>query len=118
MRAEIRTALLSLVSNRVYEPYMVTKDTVKPYIVLKFGVEPPDSMKNSYKQYFQVWPYVKRESFTVLDTLVAQIIAVLHNKEIDSKPIIFEGKIGQDYFDPDWLALTQELEFSYSTIHE
>jgi len=117
MRNEIRTRLLTLVGNRVYEPYAPTKDTVKPYIVIKFGVEVPDNVYYAYRQVIQVWPYVVRGSYTVLDTLKSQIIGAL-KEPIDTVPLKYEGTVGQDYFDPDWQALTQGLQFSYATIHD
>jgi len=117
MRTEIRARLLSLVSNRVYQPFAPTKDTVKPYIVIRFGVEAPSNVHYAYRKIVQIWPYVERGTFATLDSLIAQIIEAL-KEPIDTVPLTYEGTVGQEYFDPDWQALTQGLEFSYATIHD
>ncbi len=116
MRTELRERLLSLVDNRVYQPFTVTKDTVKPYIVIRFGTESRDNIQPAYRRIVQVWPYVERGSFNSLDSLIVQIIEAL-KEPIGNIPLTYEGTIGQEYFDPDWQALTQGLEFSYATIH-
>lgn len=117
MRTEIRARLLSLVAGRVYEPFVPNKDTVKPYIVIRFGVEAPGNVHYAYRKIVQIWPYVERGSFVTLDSLIAQIIEAL-KEPIDTVPLAYEGTIGQEYFDPDWQALTQGLEFSFATIHD
>ena len=118
MRDEIRAILLPLVGNRVYQPFVPTKDTLKPYIVIRFSVESKDSMIYAYRKSVQIWPYVQRGDFNALDILIVQIIEALKEPINGTIPLSYEGTIGQEYFDPDWQALTQGLEFSYATIHE
>ena len=119
-RDAIRERLLTVCSN-VYQPSVPDKSTVKPYIVIRMGVETQDGMKYGYKQIVMVYPYVERGDYNNLSSLVNSIVdsfstPITYNGSDFS--LMFEGKVGQEYRDPDWDALTQPLEFSYNKIHE
>lgn len=120
MRDAIRSQLLQVCAN-VFQPFIPTKDTDKPFIVVRMGVELPDSMKYAYKQMAMIYPYVDRGNYNNLTALIGDIITVFSEPFIyqtKTVQLFYEGKLGQEYNDPEWEALTQALEFSYITIHE
>lgn len=120
VRDAVRTQLLTVCAH-VYQPYVPTKDTEKPYIVVRMGGDQQKDIRSAYDQLIQVWLYVQRGNFNDLDTLVNATIDAL-NQVLDSSgekiQIYYEGKIGQEIYDPDWDADTQGLEFSYAIFHE
>lgn len=120
MRVAIRQKLVDLVTSvqgRVFEPHVPGKDTPKPYLVVKQGVDVEDSPWVGFRRIVEIWPYLARTSFKELDALEKAVKDALHWKLLTDSvtgevfTCNFLGTVGQDYVDPDWDAITRGLRF-------
>ena len=118
MRTTIRQLLannIAEVGNRVYEPHAAGKDTQKPYIVLREGVQDPEADWAAFSTIVEVWPYMKRTTFQQVDTIANKIINTLHRARFseggEEYLADYIGTAGQDFVDEDWDAITRGLRF-------
>ena len=126
MRNAIRTRLISQIASlggRVYQPHMANASTPKPYAVGKLGVEASGAISVAFDQDIQVWVYVDPNDFGDLDTLKEKVISVLHKKDLTTSggkvvELHYTGTIGDEYYDPEWKALTIGLTFETIGIRE
>lgn len=117
MRQTIRQLLIdnvAQVDGRVYEPHAAGANTQKPYLVLKEGVQDPETDWAAFSTIVEVWPYVKRTTFQQVDTLANAVINVLHRvrfSEAEEEYLVdYQGTAG-DFVDDEWNAITRGLRF-------
>lgn len=120
MRGAIREKIIQgipEIQGRVYEIQVPTKDTVKPYVILKQGIDVISEDWLGYKRGIDVILYHKRTTFKDLDALAQKIIQVLDKQLIvdnttqEAFTCFFE-KSSIDYIDDEWNAITRTLSFS------
>ncbi len=118
MRTAIRQILvdnITAVQGRVYEPHAAGANTQKPYLVLREGVQDPESDWAAFSTIVEVWPYVKRTTFQQVDSLANAIINALHRKRFSHEGeeylIDYLGSAGPDFVDDNWDAITRGLRF-------
>lgn len=118
MRTAIRQLLIDnipQIESRVYEPHAAGLNTPKPYLVLREGVQDPETDWAAFSTVIEVWPYVKRTTFQQVDSLANAIINTLHRARFshvgDEYLIDYLGSAGQDYVDEEWDAITRGLRF-------
>lgn len=121
MRSAIRQVLIDSVpelGGRVYEPHAAGKQTKKPYAVVRQGVETEETAWSGWRRIIEVWPYVSRTSFKVVDALAEKITAAL-DKQLLTDPVtgevfscLYLGTAGQDFVDEEWDAITRGLRFA------
>ena len=118
MREIIRQALIDgvpEVEGRVFEPWVATADTEKPYLVVRETAESDNVEWAGFRGRIEVWPYVELESLSVVDSLAKEINEALHMKfladgEGEAITCIADG-MGEDISDMDWDALTRCVSF-------
>ncbi|MYL45053.1 hypothetical protein GLV94_05310 [Virgibacillus halodenitrificans] len=126
MRHAIRTKLLTDVPdfNDVYEPHAAGPDSVKPYGVIRQGVDTEESDWMGFRRIVEVWPYVSRSTFTKVDSLQSKIIDALDQKLITDSvtgevfSCVYLGTVGQDVTDDEWDAITRGLRFAVMAIQQ
>ena len=118
MREAIRQLLVNNIleiEDRVYEPHAAGPNTLKPYLVLREGVQDPEADWAAFSTVIEVWPYVKRITFQHVDSLVNVIIDTLHRARFsyngEEYLVDYLGSAGQDLVDEDWDAITRGLRF-------
>lgn len=120
MRGAIREKIIQgvpEVQGRVYEIQVPTKDTQKPYFILRQGVDTTSESWLGYKRMIDVIIYHKRTTFKELDVLTKKVIEALDKQLIvdnntqEAFTCFFE-KASVDYIDDDWDAITRTLTFS------
>ncbi|MEW6540572.1 MAG: hypothetical protein AB1402_03005 [Bacillota bacterium] len=121
MRNALREKLISEIpalGGRALEPHAADKDTEKPYLVIRQGVDAEESAWAGWRRVFEIYPYVLRTSFTDLDVLVNSVVAAL-DKQLIGDPETEEvftcnylGPTSPDFVDDDWDALTRPLRFA------
>lgn len=118
MRKAIRQLLVSNIpeiQGRVYEPHVAGRDTPKPYLVLREGVQDPEADWAAFSTVIEVWPYVKRTTFQQVDSLANSIINALHRARFshagEEYLVDYLGSAGQDFVDEEWDAITRGLRF-------
>lgn len=126
MRRAIRDRLIDTVHevhDRVYEPHMAGPNVMKPYIVVKMGVESPAGVRNAFTKFVTVWVYTERTSFNELDKLVTVVRNTLNHVTLETVDgfkfeLRYIGPVGEDYYDTEWQALGQGLRFEVPVIYE
>jgi len=118
MRVAIRQLLIDNipeVQGRVYEPHVAGKDTQKPYLVLREGVQDPEADWAAFSTVIEIWPYVKRTTFQQVDVLANAVINTLHRARFSESGeeylADYIGTAGQDFVDEEWDAITRGLRF-------
>ena len=118
MREAIRQLLVNNIpeiQGRVYEPHVAGPNIEKPYLVLREGVQDPETDWSAFSTIIEVWPYVKRTTFQQVDALVNAIINLLHRARFsyngEEYLVDYLGSVGQDLVDEDWDAITRGLRF-------
>ncbi|EMT38149.1 hypothetical protein TthWC1_2369 [Thermoanaerobacter thermohydrosulfuricus WC1] len=118
MRSTIRQLLIDgvpQVQGRVYEPHAAGATTQKPYLVLKEGVQDPESDWAAFSTVIEVWPYVNRTTFQQVDAIANAVINALHRARFSEAGEQYLGDyIGtasQDFVDDEWDAITKGLRF-------
>lgn len=118
MRNAIRNRIIEAVPalTDVFEPHAASKDSVKPYAVVLQGDDDNESAWAGFRRIIEVWPYVSRTSFEVVDELEQEIAAALV-----AEPLVTEaGEVftcsyigsSQDTVDEDWDAITRGMQFA------
>jgi len=105
----------------INQPYMAKIDTPKPYAVLKIADENPDSYSRAgMRLIVQVFVYADKASFLTIDNLVSEVIAALHNVDIettDSPPEIFRLEhrfTSSDFDDEERRAISKRIDFEFA----
>lgn len=117
MRVAIRKLLLNIpsISNRIYEPSAAGPELIKPYLVIREGVQDANDPYKNFATTYEVWPFVKRETFQEVDNLSSEVISILDKKRfyVDGVPhyIEYTGSLSDDVVDDKWDALTRGLRF-------
>lgn len=118
MRKEIRQLLVDQVitaGGRVYEPSAAGPDLVKPFLVLREGVQNPGEDYAAYTTAYEVWPYVEHTTFQKVDSLAKEVIEALDKKRFNVAGvphyIEYTGTLSDDIVDEEWKALTRGLRF-------
>lgn len=121
MRSAIRQKIIDSIpeiGGRVYEPHAAGKQTQKPYVVVRQGVEAEETLWSGFRRIIEVWPYVSRTSFKTVDALANQITAALDKQlltDISTGEVfscMYLGTAGQDFVDEEWDAITRGLRFA------
>ena len=121
MRDAIRQKLIAdipSIAGRVYEPHAAGKQTQKPYLVLRQGVETEETPWSGFRRIIEVWPYVSRTSFKSVDALADKITAALDKQLLTDMvtgevfSCMYLGTVGQDFVDEEWDAITRGLRFA------
>lgn len=118
MRDAIRDRLvqkLPEVGNRVMEPFMAGPTVEKPYIVIVFGGDVGTNIREGFDIPIRVWPYVDKTKFGNVDAIANKIRSELMGRTLVTKDgyvfrLRYTGS-GDDYYDPEWQALTKRLDF-------
>lgn len=125
MRGAIQQKLIDTIpdiSGRVFEPHAASKQTPKPYIVLRQGVDADETPWTGFRRIVEVWPYVSRTSFQSVDDLVDQITVALEKQiltDTDTGEVFscfYIGTAGQDFVDDEWDAITRGLRFAVAAL--
>lgn len=118
MRLAIRDALigLNIFGDRVYEIQVPSKDTEKPFCVIRFLIDTQDDEWLGYRRVLELYPYFSRTSFVTIDDTTKTIIQGLDRKLITDKETgetftCLYRSSGQDFVDDDWDAITRVLTF-------
>ena len=122
IRQVLRNKLIDGVGNIVYNSGIVTKETPKPYIIIRGSNETESNIKVAYDTYYNIFVYVEKGQHSVMDELINNVINTLNNTPItlDDGEIFFKylGFIGQEYYDIDFDAFGQGLNFKTNKIFE
>lgn len=118
MRQALRKALINLgfFGERIYEMQVPSKDTEKPFCVVRFLADTVDNEWLGYRRTVEIYPYLPRTSFLSVDETVKAIIQGLDRQLITD---IETGEVftclyrssGQDFVDDEWDAITRVLTF-------
>ncbi len=104
---------LTTAGYRVYQPYSPLNTTVKPFVVVKFAS--PVEMNGGDFDVFEVWPYLSKGSFLLVDDMVDALMALLDKATItclDGRRFCVEWMMtGPDFQDDALIALTRFLRF-------
>ena len=118
MRAALRQILVDAipaVQGRVYEPHAAGAKTPKPYLVLREGVQDAEADWAAFSTVVEVWPYVSRTTFQLVDSLANAVINALHRLRFafagEQYLVDYLGTTGQDFVDNEWDAITRGLRF-------
>jgi len=120
MRNAIREHLLEKLPglfNDIYEPHMPTGETPKPYAVIRQGGDVKDEDWMGFTRPIEIWPYVSRSTFTIVDDMCDQIIKALDRQvitDLETGEVFtcnFDGST-QDQIDNDFDLITRGLQFS------
>ena len=118
MRNAIREKLVESIcelKGHVFEPFMAGPNTEKPYVVVTIGGEATTNMRYGFDLPVRIWPYVERTSFKEVDDLAKKIRDALLGKDLTTKcGLVFRLRYvgsGEDFYDPEWDALTRRLDF-------
>lgn len=118
MREEIRNILVAsvpLVNGEVWEPSSAGPEMKKPSLILREGPQETSEPYAAFTSLYEVWPYVKRTTFTKVDAVSKQVIDALHQKRFDvggvPHYVEYVGTASQDIVDEEWDALTRGLRF-------
>ena len=117
MRETIRQLLISVpdIQGRVYEPHAAGPNTLKPYIVLREGVQDLEADWAAFSTIVEVWPYVRRTTFQQVDALAQKVINILHRRRFseggEQYLADYIGTAGPDSVDDEWDAITRGLRF-------
>ncbi|MGE5552830.1 MAG: hypothetical protein ACM3XZ_02765 [Betaproteobacteria bacterium] len=120
MRDAIRNRLIAAVpevGGRVVEPGVPGRETPKPYLVVRQGVDAEDTPWTGFRRIVEVWPYLSRQTFKDVDFLAAKIIAALADQPLTTAAgevftCHYLGAAGSDVVDPEWDAITRGLRFA------
>lgn len=123
MRNAIRNKIINNVTalKQVYQPSMPTKDSEKPYAVVKMESEIRTELPHSFNREIQVWIYDNRSDFNDLDSIAESIIDCLTSEDIitANNKVFHLTCLGigvDDYPDPELEAVTKRIDFEYSFI--
>jgi hypothetical protein len=120
MRNAVREQLITAVtevSGRVFEPQAARRDTPKPYLVIRQGVDTEDTPWTGFRQILEVWPYLSQTTFADVDALAAKITAALGKDPLTTEAgevftCQYLGAAGPDLVDTEWDAITRGLRFA------
>lgn len=126
MRAGIRQRLINSKIGIIdcYEPNVPNKETQKPYAVVLQNDDVKNNETVGFKRTIEIYFYVERTSFKILDEIVEKAIKVLHMQTIEDPKTneiftcIFNGIVGQDGIDEEWDALYRGLQFNVIALHD
>lgn len=124
MRDALRTALKTAIPEltEVYDPYVPTPKTPKPYAVIVRGSDNKND-KNSFGRNAEIWIYYDIGQLDELDRAVEKVIQGLHYKTIvnpntgESFTAEVKGTIGTDEQDEDWQAIFRGISLSFVTLY-
>lgn len=138
MRRTIRTHLIEnvpSVNGRVYEPYIASPSTERPYLVVKMVGESSTNIRYGFDVPLQIWLYTDRANFYDMDQLATEVANALAYTEL-VRPAVYEAVEGgdpilvkpeftfyllysgasMDFYDEDWQAYVRRLSFRTSII--
>ena len=107
-----------------YQPYETTRDTPKPYGVIKQGPKTLsfDNKEAAFTE-IEIWPYIDREvgSFhSNIDPIVREIVGLLDKTTLTADGgddfLLEYLDEGQDYYDEDLMAITRVIRFDLPTL--
>lgn len=129
MRNAIRNRIISQVSvlkQNVFQPNMATKDTAKPYAVIKFAGDSLGEVRHSFSRSIEVWVYTSKTNYNTIDGIVDSIITALNHFELTTAAVAPAvgtkfaleciGISPDGFQDPDLEALTKTIYFTYDFI--
>jgi hypothetical protein len=124
MRTGIREQLINSIpeiGGRCYEPHAAGAKTEKPYIVIRQGVDTEDSPWLGFRRIIEIWPYVEKLSFKLVDDLEKKIKSALEKQiltDINTGEVFSCFHIGttEDVVDEEWDAITRGLRFAVVAI--
>ena len=124
MRDALRTALKAAIPEltEVYDPYVPTPKTPKPYAVIVRGSDNQND-KSSFGRNVEIWIYYDIGQLDELDKAVEKVIQGLHYKTIvnpntgESFTAEVKGTIGTDEQDEDWQAIFRGISLSFVTLY-
>jgi arginine deiminase len=120
MRSAIRGKLIqdiTEIEGRVYEIQVPSKDTPKPFLIVKQGVDALTEAWVGYKRTVDVIIVSKRTSFKEVDKLAKKVIQSLDRQIIvdtdtnEAFTCLYDNS-SIDYIDDDWNAITRTVSFS------
>lgn len=120
MRKAIKQELMENIpeiENRVFELHETSAETQKPYIVLIKGIESKDSLWTGFKQTFEVFLYVNKDTFSSIDQLTKKVVTVLNKQQLQTEEAmpftcIYNGSVSKDTADKEKNAISRGLVFS------
>lgn len=120
MRAAIRQQLINQIpdiESRCYEPHAAGAKTLKPYLVLRQGIDSENTLWTGFRRIIEVWPYLSRTTFQDVDSLVQKIVTALVNQPLTTAvgevfTCQYLGVVGPDFVDEEWDAITRGLRFA------
>ncbi|MDI6872277.1 MAG: hypothetical protein QME79_13195 [Bacillota bacterium] len=120
MRDAIREKLIAAVpevGGRVVEPGVPGRETPKPYLVVRQGVDAEDTPWTGFRRIVEIWPYFSRQTFKDVDSLAAKIITALADQPLTTAAgevftCQYLGAAGSDVVDTEWDAITRGLRFA------
>lgn len=125
MRNTIRRKLLDDVSElkNVYQPNIADQHSELPYAVVKFGSQIESTITGSFNRSVEIWVYIKRSNYNILDDLIKKCISSLNNVELttdDGTRFALEltGISPDGFYDSDLQALTKNIFFTQGFIQK
>jgi hypothetical protein len=120
MRQAIKEQLIAEISEiqgRCYEPHEVTAQTVKPYLVIRQGIEKETNSWTGFQRVFEIWPYADiTDTFVTVDSLATQVNAALEKQLLETEDnqtfsCFSLGTAGADQVDNTSNLITRGLLF-------
>jgi len=120
MRSAIRNKLIQdivEIEGRVYEIQVPTKDTPKPFLIVKQGIDALTEAWAGYRRTVDVIVVSKRTSFKEVDKLAKKVIQSLDRQIVvdtdtnEAFTCLYDNS-SIDYIDDDWNAITRTVSFS------
>ncbi|HEX3046209.1 MAG TPA: hypothetical protein VHY08_15745 [Bacillota bacterium] len=120
MRQAIKEQLIGEIpeiAGRCYEPHEVTASTVKPYLVVRQGVEKETNSWSGFQRVFEIWPYADiTDTFVTVDRLAEKVNAALEKQMLETQEqqsfsCFSLGTAGADQVDNTSSLLTRGLLF-------
>jgi len=120
MRSAIRNKLIQdivEIEGRVYEIQVPTKDTPKPFLIVKQGIDTLTEAWAGYKRTVDIIVVSKRTSFKEVDKFAKKVIQALDRQIVvdtdtnEAFTCLYDNS-SIDYIDDDWNAITRTVSFS------
>ena len=106
-----------------YQAYQPTRDTQKPFGVIKFGATgiSPENIQGAAKN-IEIWVYIDPYAYdyTKVGSAVKEVRDLLNGTALttdggDRVEFEYNGE-GTDYYDEDWVALTRPIYYRSPTL--
>jgi len=120
MRSAIRGKLIqdiTEIEGRAYEIQVPNKDTPKPFLIVKQGIDTLTEAWAGYKRTVDIIVVSKRTSFKEVDKLAKKVIQSLDRQIVvdtdtnEAFTCLYDNS-SIDYIDDDWNAITRTVSFS------